>query len=81
MLTNKSRRFAETMRDTGLGESVSSRKPIGEGREIVGKEKLAEGPARVPKAGKKGIEGIALSLVERARPEDVVTRLYDGGGA
>ena len=67
------------MRNTGLGESVSSRKPVGEGREIVWEEELAEGPTRVPKAGEKGIEGIALSLVERARPEDVVTCLYDGG--
>ena len=81
MPTNKSRRFAETMRDTGLGESVSSRKPIGKGREIVGQEKFAEGPARVPKAGEEGIESITFSLVERARPEDVITCLYDGGGA
>ena len=68
------------MRDTGLGESVSSRKPIGKGREIVGQEKFAEGPAGVPKAGEKGIESVALSLVEGARSEDVVTCLNDWGG-
>ena len=40
----------ETMRDTGLGESVCLRKPIGKGGEIFWEEKLAKGPLRVPEA-------------------------------
>ena len=63
------------MRNTGLGESVSSRKPIGEGREIVWEKEIAEGPLGVPKAWEEGVESVTFTFVEGARSEDVVSGL------
>ena len=47
-LLNELRRLAGTMRYTSLGESVGSRKPVGEGGKIFWEEKFAEGPPWVP---------------------------------